>query len=58
VPRRLTLAFNPSAYPIQTNKPAAAGSNTHAGSDQLQPKSDRHDLRYADVLCSCIDQAS
>ena len=58
VPRRSPTAFNPSASPIQTNKPAAAGSTPHAGPGQRQLKRERYDLPYADVLCSCIDQAS
>ena len=58
VPRRPLPPSTTSAYPIQTNKPAAAGTTPHAGRDPLQLKSDRHNLRCADVFCSCIDRAS
>ena len=58
-PRRPTPAFNPQRLPeSRQTKPVAAGTTPHAGRDPLQLKSDRHDLRYANVLCSCIDQAN
>jgi hypothetical protein len=59
VPRRPTPSFNPQRLPDpDKNKPVAAGTTPHTGRDPLQLKSDRHDLRYANVPCSCIDQAS
>src|SRR6266481_3286931 len=57
-PADLPQPSTPSTYPIQTNKPAAAGSTPYPGPDQLQLKSECRHLRYANVLFSCIDQAS
>jgi hypothetical protein len=57
VPRRTAPAFNPQRLPDPDKQTRRGGIDTDAGFDQLQLKSDRHNLRYADVFYSCIDQA-
>jgi hypothetical protein len=43
--------------PYPDNQPAVAGSLSHAGRRQPQPKRERQYLRCNDVFCSRIDRA-